>query len=441
MANILAVDDNLELCKLIRTTLERDGHRVETRQAGRDLTEALCRWADCILLDVMMPGEDGFAVCRRIRSLTEAPILFLSARTDEAAVLEGLGIGADDFLSKPFRVAELRARVAAHLRRQSRTPAHRMVRSGVAFDLTARSAAVEGKALPLTRSEYAICEYLALHAGQTFTKEQIYEAVFGIDGTADDTAVTQHIKNIRAKLRAAGVPEPETLLSYILREIAAEKDLEGKKVLVTAGPTQESIDPVRYITNHSSGKMGYALAKAAMLRGADVTLVSGPCSITPPPFVKVVPVVTAKDMFDAVTFVSAEQDIIIKAAAVADYRPKQVFDEKVKKQDKEMSIELKKTDDILKYLGEHRTPQQFLCGFSMETQNMIGNSRAKLGKKHLDMVAANNLKVAGAGFQGDTNVLTLITQDEDVSLQLMSKEDAANVILDKILSIMKEREQ
>ena len=237
------------------------------------------------------------------------------------------------------------------------------------------------------------------------------------------------------------MPEPETLLSYILREIAAEKDLEGKKVLVTAGPTQESIDPVRYITNHSSGKMGYALAKAAMLRGADVTLVSGPCSITPPPFVKVVPVVTAKDMFDAVTFVSAEQDIIIKAAAVADYRPKQVFDEKVKKQDKEMSIELKKTDDILKYLGEHRTPQQFLCGFSMETQNMIGNSRAKLGKKHLDMVAANNLKVAGAGFQGDTNVLTLITQDEDVSLQLMSKEDAANVILDKILSIMKEREQ
>ena len=240
---------------------------------------------------------------------------------------------------------------------------------------------------------------------------------------------------------AGKMPEPETLLSYILREIAAEKDLEGKKVLVTAGPTQESIDPVRYITNHSSGKMGYALAKAAMLRGADVTLVSGPCSITLPPFVKVVPVVTAKDMFDAVTSVSADQDIIIKAAAVADYRPKQVFDEKVKKQDKEMSIELEKTDDILKYLGEHRTPQQFLCGFSMETQNMIGNSRAKLGKKHLDMVAANNLKVAGAGFQGDTNVLTLITQDEDVSLQLMSKEDAANVILDKILSIMKEREQ
>ena len=240
---------------------------------------------------------------------------------------------------------------------------------------------------------------------------------------------------------AGKMPEPETLLSYILREIAKEKDLEGKKVLVTAGPTQESIDPVRYITNHSSGKMGYALAKAAMLRGADVTLVSGPCSITPPPFVKVVPVVTAKDMFDAVTSVSAEQDIIIKAAAVADYRPVNIFDEKVKKKDEEMSIALEKTDDILKYLGEHRTPQQFLCGFSMETQNMLGNSRAKLGKKHLDMVAANNLKVAGAGFQGDTNVLTLITQDEDVSLELMSKEDAANVILDKILSIIKERKQ
>ena len=240
---------------------------------------------------------------------------------------------------------------------------------------------------------------------------------------------------------AGKMPEPETLLSYILREIAKEKDLEGKKVLVTAGPTQEAIDPVRYITNHSSGKMGYALAKAAMLRGAEVTLVSGPCSITPPPFVKVVPVVTAKDMFDAVTSVSAEQDIIVKAAAVADYRPLKVFDEKVKKKDEEMSIALEKTDDILNYLGEHRTKEQFLCGFSMETQNMIGNSRAKLGKKHLDMVAANNLKVEGAGFQGDTNVLTLITQDEDVSLQLMSKEDAANVILDKILSVMKERNQ
>ena len=240
---------------------------------------------------------------------------------------------------------------------------------------------------------------------------------------------------------AGKMPEPEILLEYILREIAKEKDLSGQKVLVTAGPTQEAIDPVRYITNHSSGKMGYALAKAAMLRGAQVTLVSGPCAIEPPPFVKLVPIVTAKEMFDAVTSVSFEQDIIIKAAAVADYRPAKVFDDKVKKQEDQMSIELEKTDDILQYLGDNRVPGQFLCGFSMETQNMLGNSRAKLGKKHLDMVAANNLKVAGAGFQGDTNVLTLITQDEDVSLQLMSKEDAANIILDKILSIMKEREQ
>ena len=240
---------------------------------------------------------------------------------------------------------------------------------------------------------------------------------------------------------AGKMPEPEMLLDYILREIAKEKDLLGRKVLVTAGPTQEAIDPVRYITNHSSGKMGYALAKAAMLRGADVTLVSGPCAIEPPPFVKLVPVVTAKEMFDAVTSVSFEQDIIIKAAAVADYRPANVYEDKVKKHEEQMSIKLEKTDDILGYLGEHRLPGQFLCGFSMETQNMLGNSRAKLGKKHLDMVAANNLKVAGDGFQGDTNVLTLITQDEDVSLQLMSKEDAANVILDKILSIQKEREE
>lgn len=237
---------------------------------------------------------------------------------------------------------------------------------------------------------------------------------------------------------AGKMPEPETLLSYILKEIAFPKDLMGKKVLVTAGPTQEAIDPVRYITNHSSGKMGYALAKMAMLRGAEVTLVSGPVSIAPPPFVKLVPVTTAREMFDAVTSRSEEQDIIIKAAAVADYRPKQVSDEKVKKHDEELSIELEKTDDILKYLGAHRRPGQFLCGFSMETQNMLGNSRDKLVKKHLDMVAANNLKVPGAGFQGDTNVLTLITQEEDVSLQLMSKEDAAIKILDKILSIMKE---
>ena len=234
---------------------------------------------------------------------------------------------------------------------------------------------------------------------------------------------------------AGKMPEPETLLAYIEREAACEKDLKGKKILVTAGPTQESIDPVRYITNHSSGKMGYAIAKAAMLRGADVTLVSGRTAIEPPMFVKVVPVVTAKDMYEAVTSVSDEQDIIIKAAAVADYRPAKVSDEKVKKSDEQMSIELERTDDILKFLGEHKRDGQFLCGFSMETQNVVGNSRAKLTKKNLDMVAANNVKVEGAGFQGDTNVLTLITQDEEVSLPLMSKEDAALKILDKILTL------
>ena len=232
---------------------------------------------------------------------------------------------------------------------------------------------------------------------------------------------------------AGKMPEPETLLNYILRECACEKDMKGLKVLVTAGPTQEAIDPVRYITNHSSGKMGYAIAKMAMLRGADVTLVSGRTALAPPPFVRVVPVVTARDMYEAVTSVSQEQDIIIKAAAVADYRPASVSDEKIKKKDDDMSIALERTDDILKYLGEHKPDGQFLCGFSMETENMIGNSRVKLTRKNLDMVAANNVKMAGAGFQGDTNVLTLITQDEEVSLPLMSKEDAAVKILDKIL--------
>ena len=240
---------------------------------------------------------------------------------------------------------------------------------------------------------------------------------------------------------AGKMPEPETLLAYIEREIACKKDLKGKKILVTAGPTQESIDPVRYITNHSSGKMGYAIAKAAMLRGADVTLVSGRTAVEPPMFVNLVPVVTAKDMYEAVTSVSDEQDIIIKAAAVADYRPAKVSAEKVKKSDGQMSIDLERTDDILKDLGEHRRDGQFLCGFSMETQNVIGNSRAKLIKKNLDMVAANNVKVEGAGFQGDTNVLTLITQDEEVSLPLMSKEDAALEILDKILLLISDKNQ
>lgn len=236
---------------------------------------------------------------------------------------------------------------------------------------------------------------------------------------------------------AGKMPEPETLLQYITQEIAFEKDLKGKKILITAGPTQEKIDPVRYITNHSSGKMGYALAKRAAMRGAEVTLVSGQVSIAPPPFVKLVSIVSAKDMFDAVTAVSEDQDIIIKAAAVADYRPAVVSDEKMKKKDDQMSIELERTDDILKYLGEHKREGQFLCGFSMETQNMISNSRAKLEKKNLDMIAANNLKVEGAGFKTDTNVLTLITQNEEVSLDMMSKEDAAGVILDKIILMMR----
>ncbi|WP_270436892.1 bifunctional phosphopantothenoylcysteine decarboxylase/phosphopantothenate--cysteine ligase CoaBC [Blautia massiliensis (ex Durand et al. 2017)] len=232
---------------------------------------------------------------------------------------------------------------------------------------------------------------------------------------------------------AGKMPEPETLLEYILKEAAFQKDLAGKKLLVTAGPTQEAIDPVRCLTNHSSGKMGYAIAKMAMLRGAEVTLVSGPTAIEPPLFVKVVPVTSARDMFEAVTGLSDEQNIIIKAAAVADYRPKQVSEDKVKKKDDQASIELERTDDILKYLGQHKKQGQFLCGFSMETRDMLRNSRAKLEKKNLDMVAANNLKVEGAGFQGDTNVLTLITQDEEVSLPLMSKEDAALKILDQIL--------
>lgn len=232
------------------------------------------------------------------------------------------------------------------------------------------------------------------------------------------------------------LPPEELLLDYLLREIACEKDLKGKKVLVTAGPTMEAVDPVRYITNHSTGKMGYALAKNAMLRGAEVTLVTGQTSIPKPNFVKIVEIQSAKEMFDAVTAVSDEQDIIIKAAAVADYRPQSVSSDKVKKSSEHMTLELEKTDDILKYLGEHKHPGQFLCGFSMETQNMLENSRAKLKKKNLDMVAANNLKVEGAGFGTDTNVITLITKEKELSLELMSKDEAAARILDQILSMM-----
>ena len=231
---------------------------------------------------------------------------------------------------------------------------------------------------------------------------------------------------------AGKMPEAETLYQYIERTLADPKDLIGKKVLVTAGPTQENIDPVRYITNHSSGKMGYAVARAAMLRGADVTLVSGQTTLTPPMFVKYVQITTAEEMYQEVISRSDEQDIIIKAAAVADYRPKTVYENKVKKKEGQMAIELERTKDILAYLGEHKKENQFLCGFSMETENMIGNSRAKLQKKNLDMVAANNVKVEGAGFQGDTNVMTLITQDQEIALPLMSKEEAANKILDII---------
>lgn len=215
MPHILAVDDDPDLCRLVQTALERDGHQVAIRCSGREVDEALCRWADCILLDVMMPEEDGFAVCRRIRDLTDAPILFLTARTEEAALLEGLGLGADDYLYKPFRLAELRARVGAHLRRQNRVPTQRILRGGVGFDLMGKTAAWAGVPLHLTRSEYGICEHLALHAGQTFSKEQIYEAVFGYDGTADETAVTQHVKNIRAKLRQAGAPDPDEILKTV----------------------------------------------------------------------------------------------------------------------------------------------------------------------------------------------------------------------------------
>ena len=228
------------------------------------------------------------------------------------------------------------------------------------------------------------------------------------------------------------MPEPDELLSWVLKEIAYKRDLTGKKILITAGPTQESIDPVRFITNHSSGKMGYAIARAAMLRGADVTLVTGPVSIAPPPFVRVVPVLSAEDMFQAVTSVSGSQDAIIKAAAVADYTPLSVSDQKVKKKDGEMSIELKRTKDILKFLGEHKPDGQFLCGFSMETENMLRNSRKKLEQKHVDMIVANSLRTSGAGFGTDTNVVTLITRDGEEELPLMSKEEAAHQILNRI---------
>ena len=229
---------------------------------------------------------------------------------------------------------------------------------------------------------------------------------------------------------AGKLPEPELLLQHILRAIALPHDLTGKHVLATAGPTQESLDPVRYLTNHSTGKMGFALARTAMLRGAEVILVSGPTALTPPPFVEVVNAVSAQDMFEAVSSRQDWADFIFKAAAVADYTPAGYSDDKIKKKDAGLSIPLKRTQDILKYLGEHRRPGQVLCGFSMETQNMLENSRAKLEKKNVDMICANNLKVAGAGFGTDTNVMAVITREGVEELPLMSKEGAALRILD-----------
>ncbi len=234
---------------------------------------------------------------------------------------------------------------------------------------------------------------------------------------------------------AGKLPEPEILLQHVLRTIAMPHDLAGKRILVTAGPTQEALDPVRYLTNHSTGKMGYALAKMAMLRGAKVTLVTGQTAIAPPPFVDVVNVVSAKDMFEAVAAHHEQSDLIFKAAAVADYTPVGYSDNKLKKKDGDMAIPLQRTQDILQYLGEHRRQGQVICGFSMETQNLEENSRAKLVKKNVDMICANNLKVEGAGFGVDTNVITLITKGETVALELQSKESAANAILDHALTI------
>lgn len=234
------------------------------------------------------------------------------------------------------------------------------------------------------------------------------------------------------------LPEPEVLLQVILHDLAHEKDMVGKKVLVTAGPTQEALDPVRYLTNHSSGKMGYAIAQAAARRGAQVTLVSGPVALKRLPYVETVDVVSAQEMFEAVAVRAAEQDILIKAAAVADYRPMMVAEDKMKKSDDALAIPLERTQDILGWLGQHRRPGQFLCGFSMETQNMVENSRKKLEKKQVDMIAANNLKVEGAGFGVDTNLLTLITKDGLDELPLVTKEEAADLLLDRILKRMEE---
>lgn len=229
------------------------------------------------------------------------------------------------------------------------------------------------------------------------------------------------------------LPEPETLLDCIAMELAREKDMAGLHVTVTAGPTEEALDPVRYLTNHSTGRMGYAIAREAMLRGADVTLISGPTALKPVPGVKTVDVVSAKDMFEAVQAALPETDILVKAAAVADYRPVSIAEDKIKKQDGDMAIPLERTDDILGWVAEHRHPGLFVCGFSMETRDMIENSRKKLARKHLDMIAANNLKVAGAGFGVDTNVVTILTADGIQELPLMGKDQVAAKLLDAIL--------
>ena len=234
---------------------------------------------------------------------------------------------------------------------------------------------------------------------------------------------------------AGKMPEPELLLEYILQEAACEKDMRGLKVLVTAGPTQEAVDPVRYITNHSTGKMGYALAQVCARRGASVTLVSGPSALKRPQFVDIVNVKSAEEMYEAVTERAPEQDIIIKAAAVADYRPRQVSSEKIKKHDGALALEMERTKDILASLGERRQPGQFLCGFAMETRDLLENARQKLKKKHADMIVANSLREEGAGFGGSTNVVTLITEKEELSLGRMSKEETASKIIDKILEM------
>ena len=235
---------------------------------------------------------------------------------------------------------------------------------------------------------------------------------------------------------AGKMPEPDFLFDVIEREIAREKDMLGKKVLVTAGATMESLDPVRFLTNHSSGKMGFAIAKEAMLRGAEVTVVKANTTAEIPNFVKIVEVSSAKDMFDALTALSDQQDIIVKAAAVADYTPESYVDSKIKKKDGDLSIPLKRTMDILKYLGENKKEGQFLCGFSMETDNMLENSKAKLSKKNADMIVANNLRDAGSGFKTDTNAVTLITRDGHRSLELKSKAEVAKEIFDEILGLI-----